>query len=114
MRRKDDTVECEFHPRLSHLLFLIDDWYSFGNREYGELVVTSGSEKRARHGIGSLHYAGCAVDTRTRNGPEVAQFNGICQVVTDFCAALDIPRNWVDVVLEANHIHTEYQPKMEA
>ena len=111
MRRKDSTVECEFHPHLAHLLFLIDDWYR--TQEFGELVVTSGSEKRARHGNGSLHYAGCAVDTRTRNGPEVAQFNGITRVVTDFCIALGIPRNWVDVVLEANHIHTEYQPKRE-
>ncbi len=65
-----------------------------------ELVVTSGSE--GKHGKGSLHFCGFAVDIRTRNLKDEVQFT------QDLRNALN---NEFDIVLEGNHVHMEYQPK---
>lgn len=69
---------------------------------YPLLTITSGGE--GRHSRGSLHYAGLAVDFRTRHMER-----------GDRRAAADMLRENLgaefDVVLEASHLHCEFQPK---
>lgn len=110
MKTKDSTVECQFHPRLTALLFELDTVYRGWD---SELIITSGSELGARHSRTSLHYAGCAADLRTRgNLPEpIDQLRSIRIAATNYCADRWIPPNWIDIVLESDHIHIEYQPK---
>lgn len=114
MRVKDSTVECKFHPMLTSLLFTLDTLY----RDWAtELIVTSGSETGTRHGYTSLHYAtpAQAADIRTLQTGSMpapaAQVVHVRRETSRFCAANNIPNNWVDIVLESNHIHIEYQPK---
>lgn len=70
-----------------------------------ELVITSGLE--GNHSRKSLHYTGQAVDLRTRSMSKSTQERVIYEIrkrlTEDF-----------DVVLEATHIHIEYQPKNNA
>jgi hypothetical protein len=65
-------------------------------------VITSGSD--GDHMVGSLHYAGNALDYRTRamTGVQQAALAKTCRerLGADF-----------DVVLEADHLHVEYDPK---
>lgn len=65
-----------------------------------EMVITSVTD--SKHGTGSLHYQGQALDLRINNllDPE--------QVHTKIKEALGAE---FDVVLEADHIHIEWQPK---
>lgn len=121
MRRKDDSVETEFHPILTAFLFDVDELY----REWeDEVVITSGSEASTRHKYSSFHYAipGCAADTRiwdrlhySRGKVPVptVQYNLMLRTRDQFCARIDIPKDWIDIVLERkkNHIHSEFQPK---
>lgn len=119
MKRKDASVQANFHWMLSEFLFDVDDVY----QRYGdELVITSGGEQDARHGVTSLHYAmPCqAADIRTwstehgRAGavpsPSV-QFDDVCAARDAFCRRHNIPPGWVDVILESSHMHIEFQPK---
>ncbi len=65
-------------------------------------TITEGTG--GRHGRGSLHFSGNAVDIRTRHIPS-AERHGV---------RYEIARrlnNEFDVVLEATHIHVEFQPK---
>lgn len=65
-----------------------------------ELVLTSGTE--GVHKRASLHYMGAAGDLRLPSPVLVAQ------AVAEAKAALG---DDYDVVLEGDHIHTEFQPK---
>jgi len=67
-----------------------------------ELVVTSLCD--SRHSRTSLHYVGYAADLRIRDIPA----GELQDVVCDLRKALT---GDYDVVLEADHIHLEYQPK---
>ena len=70
--------------------------------ELPELTVTSVLD--GVHSATSLHYAGCAVDLRTRDFPT--------EVVPVVVAALkDRLGVDFDVVAESTHIHLEYQPR---
>lgn len=115
MRRKDHTVECNFDPRLTGLLFLMDEQHRAWE---GELVITSGSELSAIHGLTSLHYNGCAADLRiwrTHKEPSAQLQLVALRIVADlYCDSIGIPRNWIDIILETNHIHLELQPKRPA
>lgn len=67
-----------------------------------DCVITSVTD--GQHSYGSLHYAGCAFDLRSRHlNAETAQ-----KVLADLkeCLGQDF-----DVVLESDHFHVEYQPK---
>ena len=67
-----------------------------------ETVVTSAVD--SKHGRGSLHFVGFAIDLRTRDmKPEK-----LAPVTLELQEALG---DEFDVVLESNHFHIEYQPK---
>lgn len=57
-----------------------------------------------KHMAGSLHYAGCAVDLRTRDIPP-DKLAPLRQAIQDRLG------QDFDVVLEGDHFHVEYQPK---
>ena len=65
-------------------------------------VITSGSD--GKHGPNSLHYKGKALDFRTNNlrGPQVHPI---------YLALKEALGAQFDVVLEADHIHCEFDPK---
>lgn len=117
MKRKDNTVQCKFHPLLTVLLFDIDGVYR--TKWDAELTITSGSETTARHSHTSLHYNDpCqAADLRSWAVgliPSAAQqVLYINIVVSAFCIEHNIPENWIEVILESDHIHIEYQPKRQ-
>lgn len=67
-----------------------------------EFCVTSVAE--GKHGKNSLHYRGLAFDMRTRH----MKPNDV-QLVRDEIKAKLGP--WWDVVIEATHIHVEYDQK---
>ena len=82
--------------------FVMPHIYAVATKWLGGCTVTSCVE--GKHSRGSLHYAGCAIDLRTRDAkPEwidnalIALKGGLGD---DF-----------DVVREPDHIHIEYQPK---
>lgn len=65
-------------------------------------VITSGSD--GKHGPNSLHYKGKALDLRTNSlRPD--------QVHPVFLALKEALGEQFDVVLEADHIHCEFDPK---
>ena len=66
-----------------------------------ECVITAGTD--GKHMNGSLHYEGRALDLRTRNiaGRELQAKVALQQ---------RLGKNF-DVVIEADHIHLEYDPK---
>jgi len=57
-----------------------------------------------KHATGSLHYAGAAIDLRTRDLPPAEVPKILAQVKT--CLGDDF-----DVLREADHFHVEFQPK---
>tara|TARA_R100000808_G_scaffold2647_1_gene10214 strand:- start:5596 stop:5919 length:324 start_codon:yes stop_codon:yes gene_type:complete len=65
-------------------------------------VLTSGLE--GRHGETSLHYAGAAIDLRTRHVAQ-AHLREMVRAISDA-----LGRDF-DVVLEATHLHVEHQPR---
>ena len=69
-----------------------------------ELVITS--VRDSQHHVGSLHYIGRAADLRTRDLSPVEQatFTQLLKVELD--------SHGFDVILEANHIHIEFDPKV--
>jgi len=114
MKLKDTTVQMEINPVLMDFLFLVDTQY---RKWDSELIITSGSEESARHGIQSLHYAkpGCAVDVRTHqinNVPNSEVQRASLELVKEFyCEDKGIPDSWIEIILEKDHIHIEFQPK---
>ncbi len=67
-----------------------------------DCVISSGID--GRHSAGSLHYAGGALDLRSREvAPE--KMNVLIARLRE-CLGEDF-----DVVLEVDHIHIEFQPK---
>ena len=67
-----------------------------------DLVITAGVD--GKHSTASLHYAGQAVDLRTRDVPEDTRPKLVARLKE--CLGEDY-----DVLLEETHIHAEYQPK---
>lgn len=68
------------------------------------LVITSAAEPGAAHSRTSLHYAGAAVDIRSRDLSEQDQARA-CDLLRARLGAE------FDVVHEDSHIHIEFQPK---
>jgi hypothetical protein len=67
-----------------------------------ELVLTSALD--GKHGFGSLHFSGTALDLRTRD----LEPNEPLLIADELREALG---GQFDVVLEKDHIHMEFQPK---
>ena len=67
-----------------------------------DLMITACVD--GKHMAGSLHYAGAAIDLRTR---EVAPAD-VQQLIAQIKACLG---DDFDVLLEVDHIHIEFQPK---
>lgn len=65
-------------------------------------VITSATE--GQHSRASLHYAGCAADLRLPTGPEADASALVARLKEALGAEFD-------VVLEATHVHVEWQPK---
>ena len=81
-------------------LMVCDDVY----RDWATNSMTVTSVVDSRHSETSLHYDGAAADLRTRNvSPEnwASLTAALKEALTDE----------FDVVLEADHIHLEFQPK---
>jgi hypothetical protein len=57
-----------------------------------------------KHSVGSLHYAGAAIDVRTRDVPADKLPKLVAQIKA--CLGDDF-----DVLQEATHLHIEHQPK---
>ena len=79
----------------------------YGLRDMEEMVVTSCND--SKHGRGSLHYSGNAVDLRTNTAARIY----VEGLHSDIVLALGVD---FDVILEDygtpnEHIHMEYQPK---
>lgn len=67
-----------------------------------EAIITAGTD--GKHSDNSLHYSGNAMDFRTRDMKPMLR-----QIYRDKVA--DLLGNDFDVVLEATHLHVEYDPK---
>ena len=73
----------------------------YRNHGYG-CTITSGVE--GTHSKASLHYSGCAFDTRTRDIEDWI----VSSIYSDIKDSLN---DEYDVILESDHIHIEFQPK---
>ena len=116
MKRKDDSVETQFHPILTAYLMEADEVYRLWD---SELVISSGSELTVRHSFKSLHYAvPCqAADIRSweiKRVPSVMkQAEALRETADIFADRIGIPRDWIEVHIEVDHIHIEFQPKRQ-
>ena len=99
MRLKSDVKITGIRPEM--ILGIIVATRVYDEMDY-EFVITSGLE--GTHSKTSLHYAGAAIDIRTRHLPA-----GAAQAARD--AIANALTNEYDVILEGNHIHLEWQPK---
>lgn len=99
MKLKPGVRVQGIRPELTLALMAAQPLYAAAG---AEMVVTSVVE--GRHSRGSLHYAGQALDLRTRDLAPDAR-----RRLRDSLA--DALGGDFDVVLEADHIHLEYQPK---
>jgi len=86
-------------PELTLGLIIADKVWANHNQELVVTELTGG-----KHGRASLHYVGLAADLRTRYFTDVEKE----LVAKDLRDALG--ENY-DVVVEASHIHLEFQPK---
>jgi len=114
VRTKDKSVQCSFHPVLTGFLFLVDEVYRENWDQ--EVIITSGSEPIKDHGYTSLHYAtpAQAADIRvnSRGLPGIKSIAGVLLIAAEsYCKKINIPKDWIEVISETNHIHIEYQPK---
>jgi len=102
MRLKGDTVALQsLVPQVVLALWMANEVY---NGHGIDMVLTSGSD--SRHSNTSLHYSGQAVDLRTNNIPTEPLKGTIAREIKK---KLNVD---YDVVLESDHIHLEYQPRM--
>lgn len=102
MRLKPGVNATGIRPEIVLALACASDiWRAAGY----ELTVTSLLD--GEHSHGSLHYAGCAADLRTRDLPP-----GVAETLCDRLKEALGPQ--YDVILEGHHAHVEYQPKVGA
>lgn len=95
----EGAARLTYAMALAVMFVIIDEVY----KKYGdEAIITSGID--GKHSVGSLHYAGAALDFRTR---ELSSENQ--QKVRD--EIKERLGDDFDVILESNHLHVEWQPK---
>ena len=101
LRLKDNTINfANLQPQILIALQVAERVFnSFGK----DCIITSAND--GKHSQRSLHYAGAAIDLRTRHLASQEQAKDIASAIQ---GALNQD---FDVVLESTHIHIEYQPK---
>ena len=99
MKLKTGVKVNGMKPEILLAIIVAKDIYKDHGKDLVVTEVTGG-----KHGIGSLHYAGLAVDIRTNFFRE----DEVILVHKDLRDALG---EEYDVVLEKTHIHIEFQPK---
>ena len=103
MELKDDTVSVSgFCTEILFAIMVASELYAEQNVP---LVITSGSEHCTKHMDTSLHYAGRAVDLRSR---ELDDAEAMARAIK-----IRLGRDF-DVVCEQTHIHVEHQPRRRA
>ena len=99
MEIKDNSVRITgVRPELLIAMMIFNEVYMAHKREF---VITSLLD--GKHSATSLHYTGCAFDCRIYED-DVNQ-----AILGDIKHKLN---HHYDVVLEGNHIHCEFQPRM--
>ena len=100
MKLKSGVRILGIRPEIAFIMPAVQKVYD----DHGtELVITSVTD--GKHSRGSLHYAGAALDLRTRDtSRETAK-----RITAALKKALG---DDFDVVLERDHIHMEYQAKL--
>ena len=96
---KDNTVQlsgCTLHA-FEAICAAANVWSRQG---LDALVITSARD--GDHRPGSMHYQGDAIDLRSRNLPDAFSARDRLQTLLG---------DEYDVVLEADHIHVEYDPR---
>jgi len=99
-------VNLALQPDMAKALPLIELAHHDMDLDRGA-VITSAND--GTHMVGSLHYAGLAVDIRTRDLAPAT----IAQLAAKLRAHLNGQENTnrpYQVVLETDHVHVEYQP----
>jgi hypothetical protein len=100
---KDDTVSIkELSPEMFFASMTIRDALSFFDVEF---VITSGSEKETIHKGNSKHYAGDAIDFRSRDFETTSDKQMFMSMVKH-----RLGRDY-DLILESDHFHCEWDAK---
>lgn len=101
MRLKHGVSLVDLQPQMVVALLVLERVYQGLCGAQYELTITSG--KDGKHMAASLHYRGLALDTRTSDVPagkrETLARNAQLALGDEF-----------DVVLEKDHLHTEFDP----
>lgn len=99
-------VTLDLRPEMARALPLIEQAHTDVGITRGALI-TSGTD--GEHSAESLHYVGLAVDLRTRDltAVQVAKLVAALRKRLNGSATANRP---YQVVVEATHIHVEYQP----
>lgn len=107
MRVKGDSVSLMgICPQIFFALGIAETiWRRFKE----EVVITSGSEQSTRHSPTSLHYAGRAVDIRSRNLPDIDR-DLVTMGLTE-SLGIDFGVFLEDRGTENQHFHIEWKPK---
>tara|TARA_R100000781_G_C4031000_1_gene110593 strand:+ start:139 stop:453 length:315 start_codon:yes stop_codon:yes gene_type:complete len=100
LKLKNDSIIPHLSSGMLFGLIAIDQAYEAAG--VPETVVTSAMD--GPHKRGSLHYSGNAVDIRTRNATE----SQLTQIVAQLRSNLN---EHYDVILEADHLHVEFDVK---
>ena len=98
---KEGVVTNGIRQELLLALIVANDVYSQHGKD---LVVTSLND--GKHSLTSLHYSGCAADLRTHYFEDAEDVKDVAASIKN---RLGID---YDVVVEKDHIHMEYQPRM--
>lgn len=101
IRVKDGVKLSGLRPEILLAIYVIDGIYESNGINY--TYITSCTD--GKHGRGSLHYVGLAVDIRTNIIPSQGEKDKIREQI-----AYSLGQEY-DVVLESTHLHIEYQPK---
>ena len=101
MKFKPGVDVTGLHPMMPLAIIVIQD--IFRELVGKDAVITSGRD--GKHGSKSLHYAGQALDLRTRHMDDAQ----ITIALRELRNRLEIIG--FDVILEQDHFHIEYQPK---
>jgi hypothetical protein len=99
MECKEGIKIAGVSPEIVLAIFCADSIWTRFNQDLVVTEVTGG-----KHGVGSLHYVGHAVDLRTRyfsNTEKQLVFEALKKALGE---------NY-DVILHSTHIHVEFQPK---